>query len=230
VDRERAALRVEESYDIGDCRDVALLALLLGLNQIGSALTGCDLGGEAQIAIAKPKYFERFPELLSRIKFDQPVTQLVFDARQLDLPLTAPDRAGLRLAQEQCEQALRELRLDGGIVERVRALIPSHDGFRSLDEVSANLRLSSRTLKRRLASQGVSFSALSDQERRQLACKLVASSRLPLLAVAERLGYSSLPNFARAFRRWTGQTPASYRRGSSARSIAIAQPSEPRGP
>jgi AraC-like DNA-binding protein len=227
VDGERAALRVEECYDVGDCRDVAVLALILGLGQIGKALTGRELAGEVHVAIAKPQYFDRFQEVLKRLRFDQPVTQLVFHAGLLDLPLKTPDRAGLRLAREQCERALRELRLDGGIVERVRALIPSDDGFRSLEEVSANMRLSSRTLKRRLASQGVSFSTLSDQERRQRAFALVGSSTLPLLAIAERLGYSSVPNFARAFRRWTGQTPAAYRRTSCARLGASPQPSEP---
>ncbi|HKP57480.1 MAG TPA: AraC family transcriptional regulator [Polyangiales bacterium] len=215
VDDGRAALRIEELCDVGDCRDVALFALLLGLGQIGKALTGCDLGGEAQLAIARPDYFDRFEDLFPRMRFDQPATQLVFPAHQLDLPLSNPDRAGLRLAREQCEQALSELRLDAGIVERVQALLANAEGSHSLDEVSTKLRMSSRTLKRRLASQGVSFSELVDRERHGRALSLVGSSSLPLLTIAERLGYSGVPNFARAFRRWTGQTPAAYRRSTA---------------
>jgi AraC-like DNA-binding protein len=209
---QTAALRVEEHCDIGDCRDVAVFALTIGLSQIGRALTGRNLTGEAHLAIARPDYVDRFAEMLPRLRFDQPVTQLVFDASQLALPLSTPDRAGLRLAREQCDRALRELRLDGGIVERVRTLISNREGFRSLDEVSGALRMSSRTLKRRLAAQGVTFSELLDQERCSLARTFVGASPLSLLEIAERLGYSSLPNFARAFRRWTGQTPAVYRR------------------
>jgi AraC-like DNA-binding protein len=209
---ELTALRIEECCDPGDCRDVAQLALIIGMTQMGRALTGCDIGGEAHLAIPRPEYAERFPELLARVRFDQPITQLVFDSKALALPLMAPDRAGLRLAREQCERALRDQGLDGGIIERVRSLIATPQGMLSLEEVAVRLRMSARTLKRRLAAQGSSFSELLEEERSQRARLLLGSSQLTLLEITERLGYSTLPNFARAFRRWTGETPAAYRR------------------
>jgi AraC-like DNA-binding protein len=214
VEGKLAALRVEEHYDPGDCRDVAVFALIVGLAEIAKALTGREMRGEIHLTIPKPAYFERFAEMLRGVRFDQSITQVVFDADLLQLPTTAPDRAGLRLAREQCERALRDLGLDGSIVERVRALISNPEGMRSLDEVASCLRMSGRTLKRRLAAQGVSFSGLLEQERCQRAQLLLRSSPLSLLEITERLGYSTLPNFARAFRRWTGQTPAGYRRAS----------------
>ena len=225
VDDELAALRVEEAIDIGDCRDVALFSLLLGLDQIGKALTGREVSGEIQLAMPRPAYVDRFVEVLPRLHFDQPATQLVFPVRALDLPLSTPDRGALRLAQEQCERALRELRLDNGIVERVRTLLANGDGSRSLEEVAASLHMSSRTLKRRLAAHAQSFSLLSDRARRTRALELVATTRLPFQVIAERLGYSSLPNFARAFRRWTAQTPAAHRRAATeSRSDAQCSP------
>lgn len=211
---ELTALRVEECCDPGDCRDIATFALIIGMTQMGRALTGRDIGGEAHLAIPRPTYAARFPELLARVRFDQPVTQLVFDSTALQLPLVTPDRAGLRLAREQCERALREQGLDGGIVERVRSLIATPQGMLSLEEVAARLRMSARTLKRRLAAQGSSYSELLEQERSQRARLLLSSSQLSLLEITERLGYSTLPNFARAFRRWTGETPAAYRRAA----------------
>jgi AraC-like DNA-binding protein len=211
---ELVALRVEECCDPGDCRDVAVFALIIGMSQMGRALTGREVAGEAHLAIPRPDYADRFSELLTRVRFDQPVTQLVFDAKALELPLVAPDRAGLRLAREQCERALRDQGLDGGIVERVRSLVATPQGMLSLDEVAARLRMSARTLKRRLAAQGSSFSELLEQERCQRARLLLGSSQLTLLEITERLGYSTLPNFARAFRRWTGETPAAYRRAA----------------
>lgn len=207
-----AALRVDECYDPGANRDVAVFALIMGLDQMGKALTGQEIPGEAHLAIPRPDYADRFPDLMRHVRFDAPVTQLVFEAKYLELPLVAPDRAGMRLAREQCERALRELGLDGGIVDRVRGLVASPEGVSSLEDVAARLRLSARTLKRRLAQQGVSFSELLDQERCQRARLLLCSSQLSLMEITERLGYSTLPNFARAFRRWTGQTPAAYRR------------------
>jgi AraC-like DNA-binding protein len=212
-----AALRFEEHCDPGDVRDVAVLALIVGLDQIGKALTGCDMPGEAHLAIPRPAYADRFPELLASARFDQPVTQLVFDAKHLEQPLVAPDRAGLRLARRQCERALCDLGLDGALLDRVRSLISSPEGVRSLEVVADSLHVSARTLKRRLAAQGASFSELVEQERLQRAQLLLTSSPLSLAEITERLGYSTVPNFARAFRRWTGQTPAAYRREQRAR-------------
>lgn len=211
---ELTALRVEECCDPGECRDVAVFALIIGMSHMGRTLTGREIPGEAHLIIPRPSYADRFPELLSRVRFDQPVTQLVFETKALELPLITPDRAGLRLAKEQCERALRDQGLDGGIVERVRAVMATPNGMLSLEEVATRLRMSARTLKRRLAAQGLSYSELLERERCQRARLLLCSTQLSLLEITERLGYSTLPNFARAFRRWTGETPAAYRRAS----------------
>jgi AraC-like DNA-binding protein len=147
------------------------------------------------------------------VRYDQPANELDFDAAVLDWPLTTADPAALQLAREQCERALEALGFDGGIVARVRPLISrSGGGFRSLDEVAARLHVSPRTLKRRLAERATTFSTLLDQARLERAQRLLASPRLSLEEIAERAGYSDVTNFTRAFRRWTGTTPAAYRR------------------
>jgi AraC-like DNA-binding protein len=147
---------------------------------------------------------------------------VVFEARALDMRLKAPDRAASLLARQQCEHAMLELGFDTGIVKRARALIPTAGGFRSLTEVAPLLRVSPRTLKRKLAREGATFSELLERVRTERAKVLLRSAELTLEEVADRLGYSSFPNFARAFRRWTGETPASHRRAARAR-IASAE-------
>jgi AraC-like DNA-binding protein len=74
------------------------------------------------------------------------------------------------------------------------------------------VRISPRTLRRRLADAKVSFSTLLDEARRDRALLLLRSRDASTKDVAERVGYSNVANFMRAFRRWTGQTPAAYRR------------------
>jgi AraC-like DNA-binding protein len=71
--------------------------------------------------------------------------------------------------------------------------------------------MSSRTLQRRLADEGVAFAALVDEVRRELALELVRDRARPLGEVAFLLGYAELSPFLRAFRRWTGKTPAAWR-------------------
>ncbi len=213
-----ASLILEEHADLGSVRDVALISLLVGFAQIGSALTGRELEGTVDLAIPEPPYFYRFVHLAPSIRFDQEVTQIVFDAAALDLPLAAADPAWLGLARKQCEQALEQVALENTFDARVRRLLAKGDGYRSLEEVAAELSLSPRTLARRLAEQGCAFSSLVDQERREKALLLLRSPRYSIKDVTERMGYSTTTNFVRAFRRWTGRTPAAYRRsmGSAA--------------
>src|SRR4029079_12500683 len=93
--------------------------------------------------------------------------------------------------------------------ERVRA--PLCEGPPSLAAVAASLRTSRRTLQRRLADEGVSFADLVDDVRRALAEDYVRDPRRPLGEVAYLLGYAELSPFLRAFKRWTGRTPADVR-------------------
>ncbi|HWL89668.1 MAG TPA: AraC family transcriptional regulator [Polyangiaceae bacterium] len=213
VDRGSAALIVEERADLGTAREVVLTALLFGLWQIGNALTGQMLTGTADVAFPEPAHFAKFRKMIPGVRFGQPVNQLVFDAAALDLRLTMADPAALRLAREQLERALDALGGAGRMVGHVRALISKKEGgFRSLDEVASEMRLSPRTLKRKLAAHGVAYSTLLEEQQRDKALLLLRAHESPLEDIAERLGYSDVTNFTRAFRRWTGVTPGAYRR------------------
>ena len=64
-----------------------------------------------------------------------------------------------------------------------------------------------------LTQQETSFTAIVDDEREKRALRLLSTPSLTMESVAAQLGYSSVSNFVRAFHRWTGQTPAAYRRG-----------------
>jgi AraC-like DNA-binding protein len=210
-----AALVIDEDADLGPARDAVLVALLVGIWRIGCTLTGLELPGRAELALPEPAYFTRFRAVAPNIRFDQPRNRLVFDASILDYRLATSDPAALQLAREQCERALETLGFDGRIVARVRAAIPKADGgFRSLDEVATKLTVSTRTLKRKLAAAGTAFSTLVDHARLERARRLLESSRLTVDAIADSLGYSDTANFTRAFRRWTGTTPAAFRSGT----------------
>jgi AraC-like DNA-binding protein len=213
VDGREASLIVEEHADFGTARDIVLTVVLIGIWRAGEALTGRQLEGHAEIAMPEPAPEYGLAQLGSRVRFAQPSTRLVFEASALTLPYKMADPVALQLAREQCERLLGTLGLDGRIASRVSALIGAgaKSGFHSLEKVAAELHVSPRTLKRQLASEGVSFSALIEKERRERAMILLASSGLSLKKVAERLGYSNVANFARAFQRWTGMSPREHR-------------------
>src|SRR5439155_14958410 len=80
-----------------------------------------------------------------------------------------------------------------------------------LEHVAATLHMSDRTLRRRLADEGVSFRGLLDEIRAQIAEELLVSGGLPVAEVAERLGYLEVSSFSQAFRRWKGVGPREFR-------------------
>jgi AraC-like DNA-binding protein len=208
-----ASLIIEEHADCGSVRDVVVISRLAGLWRMAQALTGQDLNGTAEMAIPEPPYHARFAHLVPPARYEQPTNRIVMRAQALEVPLIMADPAALRLAREQCEQALEALSSGGRLVRTVRRLLWKPDrGFHSLAEVAEAVHMSPRTLKRKLAFQGSSLSALLQEERRDRALLLLRSSELSIEDVADRLGYWSVQNFTRAFQNWTGKTPAAYRR------------------
>jgi AraC-like DNA-binding protein len=222
VDGDEAALAIEPLVPLGGVEDVVLFALMEGIRQIGQALTGLPLtglatAGRAEVTFAEPPYFERFARLggAPTVRFGCKENRLVFPKATLALPLMMADPAALRLAREQCERALAEIQERSRTTARVRSLLARRGGLsRTLEDVARSLHVSSRTLKRRLAEEGTTFKELADHARREEALRLVAGTDLALEAVAERLGYSDLANFSRAFRRWAGATPGAHRRAA----------------
>jgi AraC-like DNA-binding protein len=215
--REAAVVLVFET-DLEPLREVALLAVGVGLGPMGVAVTGRELVARADFDFPEPPYFARFRSLLgaSEFRFGQATNRIVFDASYLDLPLVMADEAASVLALEACERELAALGAHAEIGARVRRLVEAEErGAPTVDDVAARLHLSTRTLKRQLAAAGSTFTEVVDDVRKQRALLLLARRDLGVEQVADRLGYSDVANFTRAFRRWTGQTPAAWRgRGS----------------
>ena len=218
VEGDEARLVFVEHADLGPARDAFVFGLLTGIWKIGDAITGLSLAEHgprsgaagADVTFAEPAYFARFAALAPRIRFEQPQTCLRFSSALLDRPLVTGDPAASRLTLEQCERELDALA--PRVASRVRGLLPSPSGFRSLEEVAVSMHVSARTLKRRLAEEGTTFTALLDSARRARAEELLRSPRRTLDAIASELGYADVASFTRAFRRWTGEPPGAWRK------------------
>ena len=85
------------------------------------------------------------------------------------------------------------------------------EGVPTISDVARTFGMSDRTLQRRLSDVGQSFQALVDDTRRELASRLVRHTQYTLTEVAFMTGFSEQSAFTRAFRRWEGQTPRSFR-------------------
>jgi AraC-like DNA-binding protein len=93
--------------------------------------------------------------------------------------------------------------------------------------VARAIGLGERTLQRRLGERGTSFERLFQDVRRQRTLELLAQESLSIQAVALETGYHDASSFHRAFRAWTGVTPAVYRARLKAAADEIRKGHEP---
>jgi AraC-like DNA-binding protein len=208
-----SVLTLVENADFGPVRDVVLLAHLTGLLRIAQLFTGRDLEATAEIAFQKPPYHTRFAHLLPHVRYGQGQTRALIKTTALDTPLVMADASAFDLARKECELQLGTLTGGGSLVRSVRRLVLDRDGgVRSLREVAKAVHMAPRTLRRKLALQGSSLSLLLEAERRHRAVSLLRNSDLSIEGMYRLLGYTSVQSFTRAFRQWTGETPAAFRR------------------
>ncbi len=130
--------------------------------------------------------------------------------------LARPTRLGDEGLSAYLLARLDELRLrsaERSLVADVRAAVADAlpDGQPSKSQVARRLGMSERTLHRRLAEHGESFQGLVTGARRAAAETLLRAGDHSVAEVAFLTGFSDQTAFTRAFKRWTGQTPAAYR-------------------
>ncbi|MCA9578046.1 MAG: AraC family transcriptional regulator ligand-binding domain-containing protein [Polyangiales bacterium] len=140
-------------------------------------------------------------------------TAIVLPAGTLDLRHGAGDNGIGTILTEHLRRELGKLEARGALGPRVYALLVEELPLRgtSAVEVARELNMSERTLRRKLADEGTSHRLLLEEARREVAIRLLGEQRLAIDEVAYHLGYAQPSSFQRAFKRWTGMPPATFR-------------------
>jgi AraC-like DNA-binding protein len=81
----------------------------------------------------------------------------------------------------------------------------------SVEDAAALCHIHRRTLSRRLRAEGTGFRRITDEVQFEIASQLLRNRRITFGQIATTLGFSELSAFTRAFRRWSGQTPTTWR-------------------
>jgi AraC-like DNA-binding protein len=87
------------------------------------------------------------------------------------------------------------------------------NGWLSITQTADLAGMSERAFQRELAGKGLDFSKIVNEVRAELATEMLKDRDLTLTEISTALGYSTPSNFARAFERWTEQSPTEFRRG-----------------
>lgn len=205
--------------DFGEVDDL-LTEIVLGLFMqfqlfVAEPLQGFELHFRHQET--SQAFSARHPTIRS-VCFGAKVDEIVFPKRLMGVrTITAS-----RVLQEEQTRALEQMVRDDlpkqAFAHQVRRIIREFmDAGKVLhgDLLADRLRLSRRTLDRRLSEEGVTLASLVSEARMALADTLLLATSMPLSEVARRAGYTELTNFSRAFKRRFGCTPLERRAGSS---------------
>ncbi len=119
-----------------------------------------------------------------------------------------------QVAEQQCKKLLQQQNREQQktLAYAVRELLLSDSALMlNQHQIAKKLGVSSRTLSRKLANEGLSFKAILDELRQQLALQYLRTTEFSIDEITHLLNYSDAANFSRAVKRWTGLTPKQYR-------------------
>jgi len=170
---------------------------------------------KVRFAYAPPPHARQYAELLGiEPEFDAPAHQIVVDADFRKMPMPQANAATLRHCQAQLQAIVARRKTWGGTSGRVRDMLLRHPALGpDMEAVAAELRMTSRNLRRMLEAENTSFRSLADEVRQTLAEEMLGLGKFSVKDVAARLGYSEVSSFTNAFKRWTGRAPRDWRSG-----------------
>lgn len=161
-----------------------------------------------------PEVAQAYTELFGiRPLFGQAQDGGVLEAALLKQPLPQADSHTAQLCEQMCSKLVEARKSRTGMSATVRGRLlrtPGH--IPDMEEIAAEMRVTSRTLRRHLTAEGATFRVLLEEVRSTLAEGLMATDSLTHGEIAERLGYADVTTFIEAFRRWKGMPPSAFRR------------------
>jgi AraC-like DNA-binding protein len=150
----------------------------------------------------------------SQVDFGASADRLTFEASFKDLPVISADSYLNELLIGYAEETLARRSATRGSfraqVENAMVPLVPH-GRVQTEEIARSLGVSPRSLARRLAAEGATFSDVLDALRSDLARRYLADQGLTISKVAWLLGFQESSAFTHAFKRWTGMTPREAR-------------------
>ncbi len=219
VQGDTAQITVTEHRDLGALREFCLVSVLRNIHGLACWFIDSRIPLQnAQFPFAAPPYHSAYSVLFSGpTHFAAGSATLQFDARYLPLPLQRDETALRQMLERALPLTVLQYRRDRLLVQRVRQVLNADPGApHSAGALAERLHLSQRTLHRQLKDEGASLQALKDEVRRERAVDLLHRTDRPIKQVAHEAGFTNDKSFIRAFRGWTGQSPAEFRRSARA--------------
>ena len=150
----------------------------------------------------------------TKVEFGADRDEFALNADARELPLIHADPYLNNLLLKNCEAALADRRdhmsqLRTRVENEISSLLPH--GRVLVEEVARSLGMSERTLARKLSDEGLNFTEILQQLRRDLAVRYLDDRKLHVSKIAWLLGFHEVSAFTNAFKCWTGKPPSQMR-------------------
>ena len=212
----KAHIRLRELKDLGEQREFGVLSVLRNLYGVACWLVDSRITLEqVHFAFEAPAHQAVYPLMFQGpVLFGSaiPISELVMNVSYLALPLRRDEAALQRMLETALTLTVLQYRKDRLLLTQVKqALAMYPQDTHSAEDLAPLLNLSPRSLHRQLKEEGTSLQVLKDEVRHERAIEQLQRTRKPIKQVAESAGFQNEKSFIRAFKQWTGQTPAAFR-------------------
>ena len=207
------SIYMTEAMDLGDTRCFLIESVMSAIYSAVMFFVGqAPITAHIELAYEAPDYAELYQEAFRiPVLFGKSKNKLVLEQSVLATPSPVADEDLCREATEHCQKIQLDLQKTLSTKDRVATLLSNNPGkLWSQEEVAEELHMSSRTLMRKLASEGVKFQGLRDDLVKQQALSYLKNGNMSVENIAYLLGFSDVSSFRRSFKRWFGCSPSEY--------------------
>ncbi|MEZ9543287.1 AraC family transcriptional regulator [Vibrio sp. 10N.222.52.C3] len=162
----------------------------------------------------KPEYGDLYTEIFRcPVEFNSDRLEWEFDATTLYSSLPTANPITLQMCLKSCDDMLAKVSAPSSLKEKVSQMLIERPGcYPSIESISSELGMSSRTLRRHLKAADTSYQKILDHVRFHLSRHYLSSTQMSIEEISERVGFSDSANFRHAFRKWSGSSPRQYRK------------------
>ncbi len=205
-------------YDIVDAvpippavNDYVITALI---NHMRQQTGGKELAHEIRFTHAPTSYLDEYQRVFrTKVVFNQKHNEIRGHPSTLNTPLIRANPRLFAAFELHARRLLQALQQKDNIGDKTRAAVLARLKRSEVDmpSVARALSMSVATLRRRLAEENLTFKAIVEELRIELAQRYLSEPGRSIREVAFLLGFSDNVSFNKAFKRWTGMTPSDFR-------------------
>ena len=187
------------------------MAVLYGRRSVGDDFSPREV---RFVHSAPPRTSEHERVFRAPVHYGCARNELVLDPADLDRPQKQAELRLRTVLERQLDDLMSRLSTHRSFATQVQQAILGEleRGEPGVATISSKMHMTARTLQRRLEDEGTNFAKLVGDSRYQMARQYLQDSKRTITEVAFLLGFTEISSFHRAFKRWSGKTPAEFQR------------------